>query len=466
MVKRNSVLTIAGHDPSNGAGLGADLKVFEAWGVPGFSVVTAVTVQNESEFIQPGWVEWNQIEAQLEGLYRIHRPRYFKIGLVQNAATLGNIVQWIRRKDPSAFILWDPILKATAGFQFHQSAEHQAFVDICSQLSLVTPNKQEADWLGLLECPTLVKGGHEAGEFCIDTLCDSQGEIARFAMPRLENAVKHGTGCILSSTILALLSLGYRLERSCNIGRSYLQEFLQSSEGLLGKVGESLPSAWRAEANQIDPLRHRLYAISWDGAPLSHVQQVAALCRGGIGIVQLRMKTGSVEERLATAWDCLRLCRQWGTMLVINDDVELALAIQAPAVHLGLKDMSIADARMRLGSDIIIGGTANTPEQVLSRMTEGANYVGLGPWRFTETKQNLSSILGEDGVAEAMREVLARDPNYPVYVIGGIGSKDCKEILDLGARGVAVSSALVSAPNILNAIHDFTDALTGQGNRI
>lgn len=466
MVKRNTVLTIAGHDPSNGAGLGADLKVFEAWGVQGFSVVTAVTVQNESEFIQPGWVEWNQIEAQLEGLYRKHQPRYFKIGLVENATTLGNIVQWIRSKDPSAFILWDPILKATAGFQFHNGADHREFVDVCSHLSLVTPNKQEADWLGPLACPTLMKGGHETGEICVDILRDPQGEIARFEMPRLENAAKHGTGCVLSSTILTLLSLGYRLERACNIGRSYLQEYLQSSEGLLGNVGESLPSTWRAEANKVNPLYHRLYAISWDGAPLSHVQQVAALCRGGVGIIQLRMKAGTLEERLATAWECLRLCRQWGALLVINDDVELAKTIQAPAVHLGLKDMTISEARRCLGSDVILGGTANTPEQVLARMTEGANYVGLGPWRYTETKQNLSSVLGEEGVAQTMREVLARDPYYPVYVIGGIGPKDCKEIIDLGARGVAVSSALVSAPSISNAIHEFTDALTGQGNRI
>lgn len=466
MRKRNAVITIAGHDPSNGAGIGADLKVFEAWGLEGFSVVTAVTTQNAVEFLSPGWLAWTQIEAQLEGLFRKHRPHWFKIGLVQNADTLRRIVEWIRRKDPAAFILWDPILKASAGFDFHTNDSRQAFVDVCRHLSLVTPNAMEAEWLGDVPCPVLRKGGHAQGDLCIDVLHDSEGELARFEMPRLEKSAKHGSGCVLSATILALMALGYRLERACGIARSYLQEYLQSAPGLLGWVGKSLPQQWIAEARALDPFRHRLYAISWDGAGISHVQQVQELCRAGVGLVQLRMKSAAVEERLACAWQCLRITRQWGSTLVINDDVEIARATHAPAVHLGLTDMKVSDARKRLGADVWIGGTANTPEQVLARVTEGADYVGLGPWRYTDTKQNLSSILGESGVEQALCAVYQEHPGFPVYVIGGIHAQDCKEILDLGARGVAVSSGIVASSSIASKVQEYMNALIGQGSRI
>jgi thiamine-phosphate pyrophosphorylase len=212
-------------------------------------------------------------------------------------------------------------------------------------------------------------------------------------------------------------------------------------------------------------MQHRLYAITWDDAGRSHSEQVELLCRAGVGLIQLRMKSGSREERLHVAEHCLRICRQWGATLVINDDVELARQVLAPAIHLGLKDMSIADARKILGCNVLIGGTANTPEQVLSRLREGADYVGLGPWRFTGTKQNLSPVLGADGVQAAIFAAHQYKPDFPVFVIGGIKPGDCKEILELGARGVAVSSAIVCASNVGASVQEFSNALVGQGVR-
>jgi thiamine-phosphate pyrophosphorylase len=456
---RSRVLSIAGHDPSGGAGLSADLKVFEAWGLQGQSVCTALTVQNASEFLATHWVSWEQIEAQLETLFSEQPIHYFKIGLIQNAEVLGNVVTWIRKKSPAAFILWDPILKASAGFDFHSLNDREAFRHIAGQLSLVTPNQREAEWLGWdLPCPVLVKGGHQTGDFSVDRLYWDGRQIAEFSQQRVLGANKHGTGCVLSASITALMALGLRMERALGISRCVLQEYLQNTPGLLGNVRDAVASQMH-ELIEIDSAR--LYAITWDGAIKSHVEQAKSLCSAGVKLLQLRMKSGTPEARLSVAWQVFSVCRQWGCKLLINDDVELARAIQANGVHLGQGDMAIGEARKRLGSHAWIGGTANTSEQALKHIVDGVDYIGLGPFRYTETKSNLSPVLGPDGVEQVMKVVGKKSPGFPVYVIGGIDAIDCKEILELGATGVAVSSAIVAGTDPLEKLESFKYALCG-----
>jgi len=465
---RPLVVTIAGHDPSGGAGLSADLKVFDAWGVQGQSVCTALTVQNESEFYAPGWIAWPQIESQLNALHLKHKAEYYKIGIVENAATLLAIVTWIRTKNPSAYILWDPILKASAGFDFHSQEQRSLFRTIAQQVSLLTPNQDEYEWLGGdLPGLVLLKGGHDQGDLCTDQLWLDAAPIGSYTLPRIPGANKHGSGCVLAASIVALMAKGLKIERACQVSRNFLQEYLQSAPGLLGSVQDALTPDIQTSSTEDESVLHsRLYVITWDGASQSHVEQVRCLCENKVRIIQLRMKYTDSSERLETAWQCLRICRQWGAMLVINDDVELARTIGAKAVHLGLTDMGVAEARLRLGPDVLIGGTANTPEHVRKRIAEGVDYIGLGPWRFTDTKQNLSAVLGLLGVASAMEVVQNIKPNLPVFVIGGITPQDCKEILECGATGVAVSSFIVSDQHPQMRVRDFCDAMAGIGSRL
>ena len=168
-------LTVAGFDGSAGAGFVADIKTMAHFGVYGQAVCTALTEQNEEEFIAPGWVIWDRIEAQLATLYKKHKFKYVKIGLVEKAKILKRIVEFVRNESPDAFIVWDPIASASAGFHFMRDAELDEFLPVMKSIDLVTPNQDEFAYLGLglaasrgyvelgKDFAVLLKGGHAAG---------------------------------------------------------------------------------------------------------------------------------------------------------------------------------------------------------------------------------------------------------------------------------------------------------------
>lgn len=239
-------LSIAGFDGSAGAGVLADVKAMACYGVYAQAVCTALTVQNEDEFDAPGWVPWERIEAQLEMLYKKHAFKFVKIGLVENADVLKRVVEFIRKKSPEAFIVWDPIASATAGFCFMQAGEQAEFLQIMKQIDLVTPNQDEYRFLGLdaavasgeirlgADFALLLKGGHASGENAVDVLWADDGSKYELSTRRLSGNGKHGTGCYLSSAILANVALGKKLPEACREAKMYMQAFLQSGEGRLG----------------------------------------------------------------------------------------------------------------------------------------------------------------------------------------------------------------------------------------
>ena len=240
-------LTIAGFDGSAGAGILADVKTMAHFGVYGEAVCTALTEQNEDEFVAPGWVIWERIEAQLETLFKKRTFKFVKIGLVEKAKVLKRIVEFIREKSPDAYIVWDPIASASAGFHFLRSAERDEFMPVMKLIDLVTPNLDEFGFLGFEQSAAkgkfefgkdfalLLKGGHSTDDEAVDTLWDKDGKQYKFTSPRILGEGKHGTGCHLSSAILANLALGRTLPESCKIAKDYLTELLQSGEGRLAK---------------------------------------------------------------------------------------------------------------------------------------------------------------------------------------------------------------------------------------
>ena len=184
----------------------------------------------------------------------------------------------------------------------------------------------------------------------------------------------------------------------------------------------------------------------------SHSEMAEVACQSGIRWVQLRMKDVSFNHYLDEAKKTRNICRKYGAKLIINDQVEIAQNVNADGVHLGKMDMTPAEARMFLGSKYIIGGTANTLEDVLNLHQQGVDYVGLGPFRFTTTKKNLSPVLGLEGYRSIIRSLLKNDIEIPVIAIGGILTKDIKEILKTGIHGVAIASLINRSENITNAI--------------
>ncbi len=188
-----------------------------------------------------------------------------------------------------------------------------------------------------------------------------------------------------------------------------------------------------------------LYFLTMDEGPLGHLQQVEVACEAGIRWIQLRMKKAGTEEFLDTAKAAKKICDEWDCALIINDRVDIAARVKAHGVHLGRQDMQPEAARYQLGEDFIIGGTANTVEDIRGHRLAGADYVGLGPYRYTTTKNNLSPILGLEGYRRIMDRCRQEQIDIPVIAIGGIGKEDAASLLQTGVQGIAFSGLLLHA---------------------
>lgn len=168
---------------------------------------------------------------------------------------------------------------------------------------------------------------------------------------------------------------------------------------------------------------------------------------GGCKWIQLRMKGATDDEVRAAAAVILPLCKQHEAVFVIDDRVALAKELKADGVHLGKNDMPVGEARHVLGENFIIGGTANTFEDIERLHREGADYIGCGPFRFTTTKQNLAPVLGLEGYFTLVNRMRAAGILLPVVAIGGIRFEDIPDIMRTGVRGIAVSGAVLGAPD-------------------
>ncbi|MDO4932741.1 MAG: thiamine phosphate synthase [Prevotellaceae bacterium] len=177
----------------------------------------------------------------------------------------------------------------------------------------------------------------------------------------------------------------------------------------------------------------------------SYLDSIRIAIEGGCRWIQLRMKDATADDIRPVAIEAQRLCREAGATFIIDDHVELVRELRANGVHLGKKDMPIAAARELLGPDFIIGGTANTIDDVRMHHAAGASYIGCGPFRFTTTKKGLSPVLGLDGYRAIMQVMQAEGIVLPVVAIGGITAEDIPDIMRTGVSGVALSGAVLRA---------------------
>lgn len=175
------------------------------------------------------------------------------------------------------------------------------------------------------------------------------------------------------------------------------------------------------------------------------VSGTEAVLRGGCRWVQLRMKGATDEEFVAVGHRVGALCRAAGAKFILDDRVHLVPELDADGVHLGKNDMAVDRAREILGSGRIIGATANSFGDICRAAAAGADYIGLGPFRFTTTKERLSPVLGVEGYREIMAACRREGIVLPVVAIGGITAADAAEIMRAGVSGIALSGALLNA---------------------
>lgn len=239
------VLAIGGFDPSGGAGVLADIKTLEAHGVFGLAVLTANTIQTEDSFRDVKAESDDYIAQQLEALFARYHVAVCKIGLTTSFAQLESILNAISHHDTTIPVIWDPILRATAGEENLLNPKLFSPVDVLPRLKLITPNIPEFSNLfpntppqraaAQYQCALLLKGGHAAGAtpFVEDTLYDNRGKQHAFRVARSARS-KHGTGCVLSSAIAAHLACGQSLEDAVRLAQRYVAQFIESHPSRLG----------------------------------------------------------------------------------------------------------------------------------------------------------------------------------------------------------------------------------------
>jgi thiamine-phosphate pyrophosphorylase len=203
----------------------------------------------------------------------------------------------------------------------------------------------------------------------------------------------------------------------------------------------------------------KLQYISQGETAAAQLVNIQEALDAGCKWIQLRFKNADKIEIKMLANKVHRLCITHDATFIINDDPHSAKEINADGVHLGLTDMPVAEARKLLGADKIIGGTANTLADVLQRMEEGADYVGLGPFRFTQTKEKLSPILDIKGYNEIMASLSKQNISIPIYAIGGITQDDIIDIIQTGVYGIAVSGVITKSADKKLLVEQFNALL-------
>ena len=520
-----TALTIAGSDPSGGAGMQADLKTFSALGVYGATAVTAVTVQNTEgvKYVHklPAQVVYDQIVTVMEDV----TVDAVKIGMVNDAETLRAIVRALAVHKPK-FLVVDPVMVSTSGCALMQPDALAVMKEqLLSMADLVTPNLPEAWTLAGTETSVddaaqsilrlgvkalLIKGGHAEGKAKTDYLYIYKGggvKRVELSAETVDTVNTHGTGCTLSSAIAAFAALGCGLEEAVRRAKDYLTEALKAGKdvrvggghgpvchfvkptsrqayeptSLLKIVADDLTNhIVSSSAGDLSAVR--LQFITHFTEKYSYLDSAMMALEGGCRWIQLRMKDAGEAEIERVARLVLPECRRRGAVFVIDDHVELALRVGADGVHLGKNDMPVDEARRMAGEffgkqavsdkqsvasrqaderqgqspcllvsdcssaeNFIIGGTANTFEDVQRLAAQGADYIGCGPFRFTTTKKNLAPMLGIDGYRNILSQMKEHGIELPLVAIGGITSDDIPLLMAAGVSGIALSGSILRA---------------------
>jgi len=253
MIKeRPYVLSIAGFDPSGGAGLTADSKTMEALKCVGLSVCTANTVQNDISFKACYWADLPIMLAQIKVLFERFPIEFVKIGIVENWLVLDTLLSALLLQEPTVKIILDPVLSASASYQFHgdEPCDKREFLDkVLEKIYLITPNFNEIQCLYtdknteatiahiVSKTHLLLKGGHRQDSLGKDVLYHFNGAVVEMLPGNGNYTEKHGSGCVLSSSIASFLALGFPLESACLKGKNYTEKVLSSTTNLLGYHG-------------------------------------------------------------------------------------------------------------------------------------------------------------------------------------------------------------------------------------
>ena len=464
---RPIVLTIAGSDPSSGAGIQADLKTIEATGGYGATVITAITVQNTRGVTRSSALAPDLVREQLAAVWNDLEPAAVKSGMLASASIVCAVAERIRTERPQHYVL-DPVMQSSDGFCLLPATGVEALRrELIPLATVLTPNVddvraltgldvrdvEEAERAGrrllALGCrAVLVKGGHYGGSKAIDVLVRACGTQV-FSSERLASPHTHGTGCVLSAAVATSLALGKPLEDAIGAAKRIVTAAIRHGLPLGGGRGPTDPMHPRVPG--------RLHVITDETVQsrYSHLELAMLAAEGGADTVQFREKRVRTTRALVDeARSMAQQVRERGARLLVNDRLDVAVAAEADGVHLGPDDLDPTSARRLLGQRGLIGATANDLDRALQLTAAPIDYLGVGPVFGTSSKTAPAATLGLTGLREIASAVV-----QPVIAIGNISPERVAAVLEAGAHGVAVLSDVACHADPAQRVREFDDAL-------
>jgi hydroxymethylpyrimidine kinase/phosphomethylpyrimidine kinase/thiamine-phosphate diphosphorylase len=409
--------TIAGSDPAAGAGIQADIKTMHAFGVYGCSVITALTAQNSQLVDQVEPVSPSLLARQIDLLIHDFPPQGLKIGMLPTQNLIETLLQAMSTLPSSVITLYDPVLIATTGKSLLCEDTLTLIREkLLPRLDWLTPNRPEAEWLLGRSIVTqsdmegaahdlhamgvhqvLLKGGHVEGKDAVDYWTDGS-QSAWVSSPRIKTRHTHGTGCTLSSAIIASLVSGYSPMDAVVIAKAYVNQGLRQApqlgqghgplhHGPFPKTFIDLPRFY-LDGDRRDALHFPAIGPQPPGfyPVIDRASWLNTLLPLGVRTVQLRIKdlTGDALEteiQQAITWAKSANCH-----LFINDHWKQALTYGAYGVHLGQTDLMQADLQAVSQAGLRLGVSTHCWWEVARAAALNPSYLAIGPVFETSTK--------------------------------------------------------------------------------
>ena len=498
----NVVWTIAGSDSGGGAGIQADIKAMQSFGVHGCTAITALTAQNSLGVEAINAVSTDIIESQLLALEKDMKAKVIKIGMLANVQQIQLISEHIshyKAKWPTApVIVYDPVAIASSGDLLTEEDTVSAIKECLLPLvDVITPNTHETQLLtgvyligpaAIKEAANkllswgakavVIKGGHwdYPSGYCIDYCVDSNtqnGEEYWLGNQKIQTPHNHGTGCSMASVIAACLAKDYPLKDAFILAKSYINKGLKQSvrygEGI-GPVAQTSfptnladypqviePGSWLGDELDFDvPLDFNMAA---DFAPceekslglyavVNSTDWLEKCLQQGIKTAQLRVKNKTQDELDGLIKHAVELGKQYNAQVFINDYWQLAIKHGAYGVHLGQEDLEIANLVAIKEAGLRLGLSTHGFYEMLRAHNYRPSYMAFGAIYPTTTKDMTGQIQG----LEKLIKFLPLMQSYPTVAIGGIDLSRAEHVANTGVGSVAVVRAITEADNYVEAI--------------
>ncbi len=476
---RPFVWSVAGSDSGAGAGMQADLKVFETFAVHGCTALAAITAQNSCRVERVDAVPTEQLDAQLAALAGDMPPRAIKTGMLGSAANVRCVAAWVdrlRRRAPVALVV-DPVWRATTGAALSGDALRAALLqELVPRATVVTPNRVEAAWLlgwdvARLAAPAgvpaaaaqmralgphgvVITGGDAGGPHSLDFLMtpEAQGWLS---LPRVPTPHHHGSGCVFAAALAAALALEFCRADAAVIAKMAATHALRRSlpagrgagavrpAGGFGRDATLLPALHAAPLPAgADAPAFAALADRWLGlyAIVDSAASVARVLAAGARTVQLRIKDGAHPQLAQEIRRSVQAARSTQAQLFINDHWELALETGAYGVHLGQEDLAAADLAALRRRGLRLGLSTHSYWEVCRALALAPSYIACGPIHATATKAMPWRPQGPANLA-----YWCRVAPVPVVAIAGMDDARSAEAVRCGASGVAILRGIAPA---------------------